>query len=39
LSAYAEFGYRFDTDGLVPRLAAAVLALWSEHHVDGGRTS
>jgi hypothetical protein len=26
LSAYAEFGYRFSNDGLIPRLAAAVLA-------------
>jgi hypothetical protein len=26
LTAYADFGYRFDTDRLVPRLAAEVLA-------------
>jgi hypothetical protein len=26
LGAYAEFGYRFSNDGLIPRLAAAVLA-------------
>lgn len=30
LCAYAEFGYRFDTDGLIPRLAAAVLAIRSD---------
>src|SRR5882762_8193077 len=24
LSAYAEFGYRFSNDGLIPRLAAAI---------------
>lgn len=36
LSAYAEFGYRFDTDGLIQRLAAAVLALRSDHHLEGG---
>ncbi|GAA4875527.1 hypothetical protein [Actinomycetospora straminea] len=26
LSAYAEFGYRLSNDGLIPRLATAVLA-------------
>ena len=26
LSAYAEFGYRLSSDGLIPRLATAVLA-------------
>jgi hypothetical protein len=26
LSAYAEFGYRFDTDALVPRLVDEILA-------------
>ncbi|WP_250556384.1 hypothetical protein [Pseudonocardia lacus] len=26
LSAYAEFGYRFDTDRLVPRLVDEILA-------------
>ncbi|GAA4702462.1 hypothetical protein GCM10023215_47160 [Pseudonocardia yuanmonensis] len=25
LTAYADFGYRFSTDGLIPRLAAVVL--------------
>lgn len=30
LCAYAEFGYRFDSDGLIPRLAAAVLAIRSD---------
>lgn len=38
LSAYAEFGYRFDDDGLIPRLAAAVLALRSGHHHEGSPT-
>ncbi len=38
LSAYAEFGYRFDDDGLIPRLAAAVLAVRSDHHLEGDRT-
>lgn len=37
LSAYAEFGYRFDSDGLIPRLAAAVLATRADHHLDAGR--
>jgi hypothetical protein len=27
LTAYAEFGYRFDADALIPRLAAEILAL------------
>lgn len=27
LTAYAEFGYRFSNDGLIPRLAEAVLAM------------
>ena len=30
LTAYADFGYRFSNDGLVPRLAAAVLAIESD---------
>lgn len=38
LSAYAEFGYRLDTDGLIPRLAAAVLAARADHQPDGGAT-
>jgi hypothetical protein len=32
LSAYAEFGYRLSSDGLIPRLASAVLAT----RADGG---
>lgn len=27
LTAYAEFGYRFATDALIPRLATAILAI------------
>lgn len=38
LTAYAEFGYRFDCDGLIPRLAAAVLAIRSDHYDTGGDT-
>lgn len=30
LSAYAEFGHRFAGDALIPRLAAAVLAIRSD---------
>lgn len=30
LLAYAEFGYRFVADGLIPRLAAEILATRSE---------
>ena len=29
LNAYADFGYRFTTDGLIPRLAAEILAMRS----------
>lgn len=31
LNAYADFGYRFSNDGLIPRLAATVLAARSDH--------
>jgi hypothetical protein len=31
LNAYAEFGYRFSADSLIPRLAAAVLATPAAH--------
>lgn len=31
LYAYAEFGYRFGKDGLIQRLAAAVLATPTNH--------
>ena len=34
LIAYAEFGYCFSDDGLISRLAAAVLATRSEHHPE-----
>ena len=34
LIAYAEFGYRFSDDGLIPRLAAAVLAARPDHHPE-----
>jgi hypothetical protein len=34
LNAYAEFGYRFSDDGLISRLAAAVLATQSDHHPE-----
>ena len=34
LIAYAEFGYRFSDDGLISRLAAAVLATRSDHHPE-----
>lgn len=37
LTAYAEFGHRFG-DGLIPRLAAAVLATRSDHGPLTGRT-
>jgi hypothetical protein len=30
LTAYADFGYRFTNDGLIPRLATAVLATRTE---------
>ena len=30
LNAYAEFGHRFNDDGLIPRLAASVLATRSD---------
>lgn len=30
LTAYAEFGHRFSCDGLIPSLAAAVLATRSD---------
>jgi len=33
LNAYADFGYRFATDGLIPRLAAEILAMRS-HQQD-----
>lgn len=32
LTAYADFGYRLSNDGLIPRLATAVLAM---HHPGG----
>jgi hypothetical protein len=32
LNAYANFRYRFSHDGLVPRLATAVIATSSGHH-------
>jgi hypothetical protein len=35
LNAYVEFGYRFQHDGLIPRLAAEVLATRS----DGDQSS
>jgi hypothetical protein len=31
LNAYAEFGYRFSADSLIPRLATAVLAAPAAH--------
>jgi hypothetical protein len=31
LNAYAEFGHRFNDDGLIPRLATSVLATRSDH--------
>lgn len=34
LTMYAEFGYRFSDDGLILRLAAAVLATWSDHRPE-----
>ena len=34
LTMYAEFGYRFSDDGLILRLAAAVLATWSDHRTE-----
>ena len=37
LIAYAEFGYRFSDDGLISRLAAAVLAARSDHHPEAER--
>lgn len=27
LTAYADFGFRFESDGLIPRLAATILAI------------
>lgn len=33
LIAYAEFGYRLGEDGLIPRLAAAVLAARTDQHL------
>jgi hypothetical protein len=32
LHAYADFGYRLDNDGLIPRLATAVLAVRADLH-------
>jgi hypothetical protein len=39
LSAYAEFGYRLSSDGLIPRLATAVLATRADRGALGSALS